>query len=90
MIVNIYQMPPKQTDRTLTRTRFLTTPLQAMASSTSMTVDSKEKMPPKPPKLVLDEFMGTALSVTPEPLHHYFEEFTKLHVRKCVYGLQHL
>jgi hypothetical protein len=87
LVVNIYQTPQNQTGRTRTRTRFWYSPSAAMASSTSMTVDPKEQMPPKPPKLVLDEFVGTALSVTPESLHHYFEEFQKLHVRKCVYGL---
>jgi hypothetical protein len=77
---------PIRSKQTLTRTRLR--PLHCkMASSTSMAVD-----PPtthKPPKLVLDEFINTALTVTPQELHPYFEEFRKFYVRKCVDSLLH-
>lgn len=36
----------------------------------------------QPPKLVLDEFIGTALSATPTELHPYFEAFRNLYSRK--------
>ena len=39
---------------------------------------------PKPPKLVLDDFIATGLSVTPPPLHPYFESFRVFHTRKLV------
>lgn len=39
----------------------------------------------KPPKLVLDEFIATGLSATPEELHPFFESFRTLHTRKCAF-----
>lgn len=54
--------------------------------ASSMAVDPPTQTLPKPPKLVLDEFIGTALSVTPVELHHYFEQFQKLYARKYVHG----
>lgn len=36
------------------------------------------------PKFVLDEFIGTALSSTPQDLHPFFESFRTLHTRKSV------
>ena len=48
--------------------------------STEMAVDI-----PKPPKLVLDEFIGTALSATPSELHPFFDSFRSLHTRKYVF-----
>jgi len=39
---------------------------------------------PTPPKLVLDEFIATALSATPRELHPYFESFKTLYSRKWV------
>lgn len=38
----------------------------------------------KPPKLDLDQFIGTAISATPAELHPYFESFRTLHTRKWV------
>lgn len=51
-----------------------------------MAVDPQGQTLPKP-KLVLDEFIGTALSVTPQTLHSYFEEFKKFHSRKLWHQL---
>ncbi|KAG5351114.1 hypothetical protein C0989_007935 [Termitomyces sp. Mn162] len=51
-------------------------------SSTAMAVDA-----PNPPKLVLDEFIVTALSATPSTLHPYFESFRTLHTRKLWHQL---
>ena len=39
---------------------------------------------PTPPKLVLDDFIATALSATPRELHPYFESFKSLYTRKWV------
>jgi hypothetical protein len=39
---------------------------------------------PQPPKFVLDDFIGTALSGTPAELHPFFESFRSLYTRKCV------
>ncbi|RDB18179.1 putative 26S proteasome regulatory subunit rpn9 [Hypsizygus marmoreus] len=50
--------------------------------SAAMAVDA-----PKPPKLVLDEFVATALSGTPAELHPYFESFRTLHTRKLWHQL---
>ncbi|KAH6890846.1 proteasome 26S subunit [Coprinopsis sp. MPI-PUGE-AT-0042] len=41
----------------------------------------------QPPKLVLDEFIGTALSATPAELHPYFESFRNLYSRKLWHQL---
>ncbi|TFK32949.1 hypothetical protein BDQ12DRAFT_616188 [Crucibulum laeve] len=49
---------------------------------TSKTVDA-----PKPPKLVLDTFIATALSGTPQELHPFFEDFRKLYTRKLWHQL---
>lgn len=54
---------------------------QMSSSSSSMAVDSR---PTPAPKLVLDEFIGTALSATPSELHPFFESFKTLHTRKLV------
>ncbi|GLB45532.1 putative motif in proteasome subunits, Int-6, Nip-1 and TRIP-15 [Lyophyllum shimeji] len=43
--------------------------------------------PSKPPKLVLDEFIATALSATPQSLHPYFEAFRNLYTRKLWHQL---
>ncbi|KAG5652718.1 hypothetical protein H0H81_003969 [Sphagnurus paluster] len=51
-------------------------------SATAMAVDA-----PKPPKLVLDDFIATALSATPPVLHPYFEAFRNLHTRKLWHQL---
>ncbi|KAG6908645.1 hypothetical protein DXG01_003823 [Tephrocybe rancida] len=51
-------------------------------SSTAMAIDA-----PAPPKLVLDEFIATALSATPPSLHPYFEAFRTLHTRKLWHQL---
>ncbi|KAG6820034.1 hypothetical protein H0H93_006269 [Arthromyces matolae] len=51
-------------------------------SSTTMAVDA-----PNPPKLVLDDFIATALSATPPALHTYFESFRNLHTRKLWHQL---
>ncbi|KAG6833216.1 hypothetical protein H0H87_010279 [Tephrocybe sp. NHM501043] len=40
-----------------------------------------------PPKLVLEEFIATALSATPHALHPYFEAFQTLHTRKLWHQL---
>ena len=40
---------------------------------------------PQPPKLVLDDFIATALSATPPELHPFFESFRSLYTRKCVF-----
>lgn len=40
---------------------------------------------PTPPKLVLDDFIATALSATPRELHPYFESFKSLYTRKWVF-----
>ncbi|KAF9468438.1 hypothetical protein BDZ94DRAFT_1154026 [Collybia nuda] len=42
---------------------------------------------PKPPKLVLDEFIAAALSGTPAELHPYFESFRTYHTRKLWHQL---
>ncbi|KAF9484756.1 hypothetical protein BDN70DRAFT_824894 [Pholiota conissans] len=42
---------------------------------------------PTPPKLVLDEFIATALSATPAELHPYFESFKSLYTRKLWHQL---
>ncbi|KDR77986.1 hypothetical protein GALMADRAFT_224393 [Galerina marginata CBS 339.88] len=42
---------------------------------------------PTPPKLVLDEFIATALSATPAELHPFFEDFKKLYTRKLWHQL---
>ncbi|KAJ3508853.1 hypothetical protein NLJ89_g5527 [Agrocybe chaxingu] len=42
---------------------------------------------PQPPKLVLDEFIGTALSATPAELHPLFESFRTLYTRKLWHQL---
>ncbi|KAF5326343.1 hypothetical protein D9611_000611 [Ephemerocybe angulata] len=39
------------------------------------------------PKLVLDEFIGTALSATPAELHPYFNDFRTLYTRKLWHQL---
>jgi len=39
------------------------------------------------PKFVLDEFIGTALSSTPQDLHPFFESFRTLHTRKLWHQL---
>jgi len=36
----------------------------------------------KPQKLVLDEFINTALAATPPELHPFFESFRTLYTRK--------
>ncbi|KAF8731585.1 hypothetical protein AX14_004657 [Amanita brunnescens Koide BX004] len=41
----------------------------------------------KPPKLVLDEFINTALAATPPELHPYFESFRTLYTRKLWHQL---
>ncbi|TFK26919.1 proteasome 26S subunit [Coprinopsis marcescibilis] len=41
----------------------------------------------QPPKLILDEFIGTALSATPSELHPYFESFRTLYTRKLWHQL---
>ncbi|PPQ77177.1 hypothetical protein CVT24_009880 [Panaeolus cyanescens] len=41
----------------------------------------------QPPKLVLDEFIGTALSATPAELHPFFESFKSLYTRKLWHQL---
>ncbi|KAF9522638.1 hypothetical protein CPB83DRAFT_864206 [Crepidotus variabilis] len=43
--------------------------------------------PQPPPKLVLDEFIGSALSATPTELHPYFESFKSLYTRKLWHQL---
>jgi hypothetical protein len=40
---------------------------------------------PQPPKLVLDDFIATALSATPPELHPFFDSFRSLYTRKCVF-----
>jgi hypothetical protein len=40
---------------------------------------------PQPSKLVLDDFIATALSATPPELHPFFESFRSLYTRKCVF-----
>ena len=47
--------------------------------ATEMTVDK-----PAPPKLDVDEYLTSALSVTPAGLHPYFTAFKDLHSRKYV------
>ncbi|KIM37823.1 hypothetical protein M413DRAFT_448324 [Hebeloma cylindrosporum] len=42
---------------------------------------------PTPPKLVLDDFIATALSSTPRELHAYFESFKSLYTRKLWHQL---
>ncbi|KAF8153826.1 hypothetical protein B0H34DRAFT_783971 [Crassisporium funariophilum] len=42
---------------------------------------------PQPPKLVLDEFIATALSATPSELHPFFESFRSLYTRKLWHQL---
>ncbi|PPQ75925.1 hypothetical protein CVT26_006377 [Gymnopilus dilepis] len=42
---------------------------------------------PTPPKLVLDEFISTALSATPQELHPFFEDFRSLYTRKLWHQL---
>ncbi|KAK0216544.1 hypothetical protein EDD85DRAFT_894700 [Armillaria nabsnona] len=42
---------------------------------------------PKPPKLVLDDFIAAALSGTPSELHPFFESFRTLHTRKLWHQL---
>ena len=39
---------------------------------------------PTPPKLILDNFISTALAATPAVLHPFFESFKSLYTRKCV------
>jgi len=39
------------------------------------------------PKLVLDEFIGTALSATPAEIHPFFESFRNLYSRKLWHQL---
>ncbi|KAF8073469.1 hypothetical protein FPV67DRAFT_1410368 [Lyophyllum atratum] len=41
----------------------------------------------KPPRLVIDEFIATALSATPPSLHPYFEAFRNLYTRKLWHQL---
>ncbi|KAF8630079.1 hypothetical protein AX17_005477 [Amanita inopinata Kibby_2008] len=41
----------------------------------------------KPPKLVLDEFINTALAATPRELHPFFESFRTLYTRKLWHQL---
>ncbi|KAJ3712427.1 hypothetical protein C8R42DRAFT_686865 [Lentinula raphanica] len=52
-------------------------------TTSSMAVD----LNPSAPKLVLDEFIGTALSSTPSELHPFFESFRTLHTRKLWHQL---
>ncbi|KAF8963313.1 hypothetical protein BDZ97DRAFT_1043520 [Flammula alnicola] len=42
---------------------------------------------PTPPKLVLDDFIATALSATPAELHPFFESFRTLYTRKLWHQL---
>jgi len=42
---------------------------------------------PNPPKLVLDDFIATALSATPPELHPFFESFKSLYTRKLWHQL---
>jgi 26S proteasome regulatory subunit N9 len=42
---------------------------------------------PQPPKLVLDDFIATALSATPPELHPFFESFGSLYTRKLWHQL---
>jgi 26S proteasome regulatory subunit N9 len=42
---------------------------------------------PQPPKLVLDEFISSALAGTPPELHPYFESFRALYTRKLWHQL---
>ena len=42
---------------------------------------------PQPPKLVLDDFINTALGATPPELHPFFESFRSLYTRKSVLSL---
>ncbi|KAG6876488.1 hypothetical protein C0992_012814 [Termitomyces sp. T32_za158] len=43
--------------------------------------------PTNPPKLILDDFVATAVSATPPVLHPYFESFRILHTRKLWHQL---
>ncbi|EDR03186.1 uncharacterized protein LACBIDRAFT_123195 [Laccaria bicolor S238N-H82] len=44
-------------------------------------------MASQPPKLIIDEFIGTALSATPAELHPFFESFRNLYTRKLWHQL---